>query len=148
MVILSQYSKQWAAIKLLPSNLTMAAKGCLTVCVCMLSDYYKCFKSPDQVVGINIKYTVDGLMIWESINFPTFKFVKRVRNLFDVVSIDDSIKDPDKAVILAINNDAHWVVALKKLPLGFYLCGNPWGGVKTIISQKIISGSAHFTRIK
>lgn len=146
MKILCQYDKLWSKIKLLPSNLTMAAKGCLTTDICMLSDYYGCFKTPDQVVGINIKYTVDGLIIWESINFSTFKFVKRVRNLFDVVSVDESIKDPDKAVILAINNDAHWVVAMKKLPLGMYLCGNPWGGVKTMIHESKISGSAHFIK--
>ena len=146
MIVLNQWDYRWAKIKLLPSNLTMTRYGCTTTAICMLSDYFGCFKTPDQVVGINIKYTVDGLIIWESINFPAFKFVKRVRNLFDVVSVDDSLKDPDKAVILAINNDAHWVVALRKLPLGMYLVADPLGGKKRIVSKKIISGSAHFVR--
>lgn len=143
MVILSQRDRRWSAIKMLPSSLTLGRYGCTTTSISMLSDYFNCFRSPDQIVDFNIKYTIDGLIKWESINFTKFRFEKRVRS-FDPVAIEESLKNPIKAVILEVWNHTHWVVAIKKDIFGNYVIADPWDGNKKTIKKSEITGSAHF----
>ncbi len=81
MMILNQYDPKWASVKMSPSSLTLGRFGCTTTAICMLSDYFKCFVLPPQAVNVNIKYTADGLIIWENIKFDRFKFEKRI-NIF------------------------------------------------------------------
>jgi hypothetical protein len=109
----------------------------------MLSDYFKCFTLPSVAIGHNIQYTKDGLIIWESINFPTFKFVGRYRQ-YAKSTIDECLKAPNRAVILNINNGAHWVTGVSALPFGYYRIADPWGGKMRIIKAKEIVGFATF----
>lgn len=146
MVILGQRDYRWSGIRLTPSKLTCGRYGCTTTCISMLSDYFKCFRMPSEVIGTNIKYTKDGLIMWEAINFPKFAFEKRVRT-FDPSAIQVSLKDPKKAVILEVDH-SHWVVALSKNLFGGYNIADPWTGKKsTTRSYRAVTGSAHFKSI-
>lgn len=142
---LCQRSPLWSDVKMSPSNLTIGRYGCTTTCISMLSDYFKCFVSPRGMVGTNVKYTKDGLIIWTSISFPVFKFEKRLYG-WNNAEIDISLKDPKKAVILEVANGSHWVVAIKKVPFTkHYFIVDPWDGkIKTTVAYKNVTGSAHF----
>lgn len=147
MIYLSQRDLRWANQKMLPSNLTLGRFGCTTTSISMLSDYFKCFVRPDWMIGPNVKYTNDGLIIWQSIEFPKFKFETR-RFGWQLAEIDKSIKDPNKAVILQVNNGAHWVVAIRRIPMTkHYFIVDPWTGrLSTTMAYKNVTGSAHFIR--
>ena len=146
---LSQRNPNWANLHLLPSKLTVGRYGCTTTCISMLSDYFKCYGSPAHVIDKNIKYTVDGLVIWASINFPNFKFESRTFS-FNAPMIDRAINDPNRAVILNVGNKSHWVVALRKVPFTkLYWILDPWDGkVKLSSAYSTIDGAAHFIRTK
>lgn len=143
MIILSQRSRDWKDVLLTPSNLTCGRYGCTTTSLCMLSDYFGCFTTPKDAIGNNIKYTKDGLIIWQAINWPKFAFEKRL-NTFDPVEIEKSLKDPKKAVILEVDH-SHWVVALSKNIFGGYNIADPWSASKTTTRKyRSVTGSAHF----
>ena len=119
----------------------------------MLSDYFKCYRSPADIASSRnpyLKYTDAnhpqgaGLIIWESFSIPPMKFGKRLRKL-DHNEIQISLKDPKKAVILEVEN-RHWVVAVGKVPLtNIYRIYDPWSGQKRLsTAYKSITGSAHF----
>jgi len=141
--LLCQRDIKWTNVKMTPSNLTLGRFGCLITSLCMVSEYFKCFTLPPQAIDTNIKLTKDGLVIWEKINFPTFKFEKRVR-LFDPVAIADSLTDPRKAVVLNIWHGSHWVIALRGSIFGGFVIIDPWDGKKKTIKASEITGSAHF----
>ena len=147
MIKISQTNSAWAKLFLFPSQLTVGRYGCTTCCICMLSDYFKCYKNPIEAIDKNIKYTKGGLIIWQSINFKNFKFEKRVYG-FNKLLIDNSLRHPDKAVILEVNNHSHWVVAIRKVPFtNHYFVVDPWDGkIKTTMNLRNITGSAHFLR--
>lgn len=148
MIILSQQDPRWSKVKLLPSSLTIGRYGCTTTCISMLSNYFKCFETPDRMIGKNTFYTGDnhpqggGLILWHKTKFPNFAFQMRLygRNDFE---INESLKNPKKAVILAINRDSHWVVALRRVGQWIWVA-DPFWGKKRWIHQTIVSGSAHF----
>lgn len=156
MIYLSQRDLRWAGVKLGQSKLTVGRFGCTTTCISMLSDYFGCFATPAElaqgklVIYDLLKYTKDGLLIWKSLNLKHMDFEKRVFGRVDF-DIETSLKDPKKAVILAVNNDAHWVVATsvnkfwRILGRNVYNIIDPWTGKKsTTRAFKNISGSAHF----
>lgn len=147
MIHLSQRDLRWAHVKMAPSNLTLGRFGCTTTALSMLSDYFGCFVDPKRMVDNNVKYTAEGLIIWQSINFPNFKFEKRLFG-WQMAEIDKSLKDPNKAVILQVNNGAHWVVATCRIPgTKHYFIVDPWTGkMSTTLAYKNITGSAHFVR--
>lgn len=141
MVILSQLDQRWSKIKMLPSNITIGKAGCTTTAICMLSDYFKCFRTPDQVVNVNIFYNKDGEIIWSLTKFDKFKFEWRSYGR-DNQKINESLKLKEKACILQIH-DSHWVVAIRRIgPLIWVY--DPWGGTKHFINQSIVTGAAHF----
>ena len=117
MKILSQRDPAWAADKLGASTLTIGRFGCTTTCISMLSDYFGCYKSPLEIAHNASNYTPDGLVVWSRLMFARMQFVRRDRT-FDAAAIADSIKDPNKAVMLEVNNGQHWVVAIRKTLFG------------------------------
>lgn len=146
MIFLSQRDQRWSQIKLLPSNLTIGRYGCTTCCISMLSDYFGCFESPDRIIGKEVKYTKDGLVIWSSINFPKFTFRERFYGQ-DNQKILEALKNPKKAVILNVNDGQHWVVGLSKTLIGNdYLAADPWNGKKISVlkTYRNITGGAIF----
>jgi hypothetical protein len=146
MQILSQRDPKWAGDKLGASSLTLGRWGCTTTCISMLSDYFKCFKSPLEIAHNVSNYTPDGLILWQNLRFDKMCFVRReyVRN---DQAIQEALKNPNKSVILQVNNKAHWVVALRKSFGGNdYLVADPWDGTKCWVIEKYhnITGAAYF----
>ena len=154
MVHLSQQDPRWAKEHLGKSKITVGRYGCTTTCISMLSDYFECFASPkelavSQVIGTELLgYTNDGLIIWQTLNLKHMAFAARLRSRNDF-EIEKSLKDPRKAVILQVNDGAHWVVAIGKVPLlrNVYWVIDPWDGKKkTTRAFRNITGSAHFNQ--
>jgi len=113
----------------------------------MLSDYFKCFIAPDAIAS-NVHNYIGDLINWKALNFKNFGFVWREYQRNDV-RIKDALKDPNKAVILNVNNGAHWVVALRPTLVGnSYIVADPLGGKKVdvIKTYKNITGAAYFAR--
>lgn len=146
MKYLSQQDPKWASVTLGKSRFTIGRYGCTTTCISMLSDYFQCYQSPDAIAKTYATYTLDGLIQWESLRLTHMAFDLRLRQRDDK-SIGASLKDPNKAVILNVNNGAHWVVALSKAPFSndYYIL-DPWDGKKKLACKtyRNIVGSAHF----
>lgn len=149
MVKLSQQDARWAQVKLGQSNLTVGRYGCTTTCLSMLSEYFGAFKTPAQLAG-SLKYTPDGLIIWQSLpSVLPFKIEKRI-TFFSPMDIEISLKDPNKGVILNVNNGAHWVLATYKIPFTnkLYMTNDPWTGTsRASFAYKNIVGSAHMIKL-
>lgn len=147
MKILSQRDPAWAADKLGASTLTIGRFGCTTTCVSMLSDYFGCFKSPPEIAHNVSNYTPDGLIVWSRLTFARMQFVRR-DYAEDKLAILDAIKDQNKAVMLQVNNGAHWVVALKRSLFGNdWIVADPWTGKKcgAKAAYHNVTGAAYFS---
>lgn len=148
MIYLSQHYPAWSGAFLGSSKLKVGDKGCTTTCISMLSDYFGCYQSPLQIANNAHNYTPEGLIIWNNLSFSKMKFVWREYGRNDA-KIQDSIKDPKKAVILQVSNGTHWVVAISKnLIGGDYTVLDPWTGKKcnALATYHNITGSAHFVK--
>lgn len=148
MVNLSQRDPRWASVKLGQSNVTVGRYGCTTTCISMLSDYFKSFIAPGVLASSILKYLKDGRIIWQSVdNIPRMKFEKRMYGQNDA-EIMISLKDKKKAVILEVNNNSHWVVALRRSYWNKkdYIVLDPWTGKQcsALKTYHNITGSAHF----
>lgn len=143
MKILSQRDPQWSAHKIGSSTLTIGRYGCTLTCLSMLTDYFQHFGTPAQIAEHKDWFTKDGLVKWDKLNLKAMTFEKRLYGRNDA-EIEKSLKDPNKAVILQVEN-YHWVVCLGKDVFGRYRIADPWFGDKASINRyKIITGSAHF----
>ena len=146
MIRLCQQDPRWGDMQLKPSNLTMKRYGCTTTAVCMLADKFRKPITPKIALEKGyFKYTDGGLILWESIKVPSLKFNKRVRR-FDKLDLRKQVADRKKGVILAVNNDAHWVAVRGRIPFtDHYWVNDPWDGkVKTTMKFFNISGAAVF----
>lgn len=146
MIYLSQRDPKWAKVKLGSSSLEMWRWGCTTTCISMLSDYFKCYRTPDEIAKEKRNYTPDGLILWGKLNFSKMAFEWRQYGCNEA-RIDASLKDPKKAVILQVDGGRHWVVALRKaFWTNDYVILDPWDGKKTMAKGRYrnITGSAHF----
>lgn len=155
MIYLSQRDLLWGMVKLGASSLTMAKFGCTTCCLSMISDYFGCYVPPTTISANVNNYTKDGLILWNNLRFGKMNFVNRVRYpqpIFraNVSTIKRAMKDRDLAVMLEVNNGAHWIVALRPAFIGSdILCLDPWTGAKcwAIKEYKNITGAAFFKRV-
>lgn len=114
----------------------------------MLTDYFGCDLSPADIAGYTSFYTQDGLVLWNSLNFKCMVFETRRQGRNDQ-AIKTSLKDPNKAVMLQVNDGEHWVVALRSTLFGnSYIVADPWTGQKCDVLKvyKNITGSSHFNR--
>ncbi len=140
----SQRDPAWASQHLGGSNLTIGRYGCTTVSISMLSTYFGDNLNPSQVAN-KIKYT-NGLIIWGSCVFNHFRFDRREYGRNDA-NIKAALKDPNRAVILEVQNGSHWVVATGNSWLGGYKIADPWfGDFSTTSRYKNITGAAYFKR--
>lgn len=145
---LSQRDLAWANERLGSSKLTMGRFGCTTTCLSMISDYFKGFKSPIELAHNINNYTIDGLVLWKSLRFPTMRFVDRIKGE-NRGAIMEALKNRDKAVILQVNDGAHWVVGVRKTMFGDdYVIVDPWDGKKKTLkaTYKNVTGAALFVR--
>lgn len=148
MKILSQRDLAWSSKFLGSSKLTVGRYGCTTTCVSMLSDYFGCYKSPLELAGNAKNYTKDGLILWTNLTFAKMKFTLRANGRDDGM-IQEALKNPNKAVMLQVNNGAHWVVALRKTLFGkSYIVADPWSGDRCDVIKRYhnITGMAFFAK--
>ncbi len=124
----------------------MGRFGCTTTCIADLSTYFGDNLTPDQVRA-KIKYTVNGLVIWQSCNFKNFKFWFREYGRHDQ-NIKNALADPDIAVILQVDNGAHWVVCTGMDILGRFKIADPFFGDRSTVARykNSITGAAYFKR--
>jgi len=145
MLSFCQRNPKWGNLKLGSSVLTMARYGCTTTAISDLSTYFKptMIITPDKMCQY-LKYTSGGLIIWESCQFTNFKFEKRIYGRNDLL-IKECLKDPNRAIILEVDN-SHWVVSTGVNLFGGYKIADPWfGDFATTKRYKQITGSAVFT---
>ena len=114
----------------------------------MLSDYFGCVQSPIEITHNVNNYTKDGLIIWGNLHFKKMIFVKRA-HLFNAAECELYMKEPNKAVLLEVNNGQHWVVGIRKTLFGNdYIVADPWTGRK-VAAKKVyhnITGASFFAR--
>lgn len=150
MVYLSQRDPRWSSVRLGASQLTVGRYGCTTTCISMLSDYFGGFVRPDEIAKRAENYTKDGLVLWTKLELRKMRFEWREYQRNDA-KIREALKDPNRAVILQVDDGAHWVVALRRTMLGLgndYVCLDPWTGKKCDVlkTYRNITGAAFFNR--
>lgn len=148
MIYLTQRDPKWSNKRLGASTLTVGRFGCTTTSIAMISDYFGCYQSPDVIASVPTNYTSDGLIVWSKFKWSKMRFDRRYYGEQTAI-IDEALKNPNKAVILQVDNQAHWVVALRKNLFGKdYVCLDPWDGKKkdTKRTYKNITGFAVFCR--
>lgn len=149
MQFLSQRDSLWASHKMGESDLTLGRWGCTTTAISMLSDYFGCFKTPLQLACNVNNYTKDGLVIWSNLNFDRMTFSWREYGC-NHAHIKAALSNPDTAVILQVNDGAHWVVAYSTRFIGNndYWIIDPWDGKKKKLLSiyRNITGAAYFRR--
>jgi hypothetical protein len=139
---------RWASQKLGASELTVGRFGCTTTAIAMLSDYFKCYKSPLEIASVKKNYTLDGLILWPRLAFANMRWAYREYGRNDA-EITAALKDPKRAVILQVNDGQHWVVATSKVPFfNDYWCADPIDGKnRRVLSRyKNITGASYFER--
>ncbi len=147
---LCQRNPSWADVKIGDTNMTLARWGCLITDLSMLTDYFGDYISPNRIATDKklVMFNNNAQVIWESLCLPSMAFDRRIKYRDDE-AILDSLKNPNKAVIIEVDG-SHWLTGMYKIPLlNKYICADPWTGGTTVIinsSYKVISGSAHFIR--
>jgi len=104
---------------------------------------------PPALASRNEVFTSGGLLIWQSLNLPGIKFLRRIRE-YSYNSILDDVKDKRRAVLLEVNNGTHWVLAIRKafIRQEFLTMDPLYGAYGTAISDHWnITGSAHFLNV-
>lgn len=144
MKLLSQRDPLWADKNIGASTIKVGRYGCTLTCLSMLSDYAGAWMRPDVIAGQKEWFTKDGLVIWTKLGIPGLIFEKRLYGKNEA-EIDESLKDPKKAVILQVQN-YHWVVCVGKNWNKSYRIADPWTGKRANMSKydHDITGSAHF----
>lgn len=145
MDILSQLDERWSQKKIGASSLTIGRYGCTITCIAMLSTYFGCPMMPDEIAAHGDWFTPQGLILWNKLVFPKFKFVYRYYTRDDM-KIEEMIKGPLTACILEVDNHSHWVVPQTAIPMNDYRIADPWGGreAKAVATYKNITGFSTF----
>lgn len=150
MISYSQRDIRWANARMGQSSLTIGRYGCTTSCMADLSTYFGDNLTPLQL-SQTIKYTSDGLVLWQSCKFPHFEFWFRQYGRNEV-DIKNALADPKLAVILQVANGSHWVVATGAPTLfnRYFRIADPWDGFKTDMRKygNSITGAAYFKKVE
>jgi lysozyme len=135
---LSQRDPKWSFKTIGNSNSTIGMYGCTITCISMASSWFNCFQDPSWMAK-NLRFLND-LVLWKSIDEKTcFDFEWRFYK-YDALRISDGINSVNKICLLNVYN-RHWVVALKKVPLGYWVA-DPWSGIGKFYLTSSISGGA------
>lgn len=147
MQYLSQRDIRWKDERLGASVLTVGKYGCTTTGISMLTDYFGCFVSPKDIARNRHNYTRSGLILWGDLDFKNMKFVWRDYKE-DKTRIADACKQKNKAVLLTVDGDSHWVVAVRPIEGGDYIIIDTWDGKKKNLKSayKKVTGAAFFER--
>lgn len=143
MIRLSQRDIRWGGKPIGKTNVLIRDKGCVITNISMLSDYFGQLQHPSWMAK-NLEFTSGALLIWKSIDkVLNFKFEWRFYS-YQEQRILAAIKDPKKACLLEIKK-SHWVIALKKVPFGYWVA-DPWDGKNKFMNTSTISGGAILTK--
>ncbi|MDE2104273.1 MAG: hypothetical protein KGL39_43955 [Patescibacteria group bacterium] len=135
--------------------MTVGFYGCTTTCLSMLSDYFGCYVSPDQLAHNAHNYTPDGLIVWSNLLFGHMAFVQRDFNpTTDGIFL--ALAGKDTAVMLEVQlaKGKHWLVGARNpYPWEFghkgdFRAADPWTGKYIWVKQTYgnITGAAFFKR--
>jgi len=148
MLLYSQRDPRWRALLLGSSGLNMGQAGCLVTSIAMLSTYFKPDKTPAEIVTSS-KFTMQGLLIWNSLQLGGFKFYRRAYTREDA-EIRRHLADNHLAVVLQTRNGTHWVVATGRDWFGgLYKIADPLVGDRATLAryQNSLTGAAYFKRV-
>lgn len=70
---LSQRDFRWGNLPIGKSSFLVKDFGCTLTCLSMISQYFGCYRSPEEISKMDI-FDSGGRMIWTKLNFPTFSF--------------------------------------------------------------------------
>lgn len=134
--LLKQSDPHWANVTLGQTTLPLRSKGCVVTSLAMADSYFRLdFKFPDQLAK-ELKFTADGLVMWESLPQALSFRLERRLNVYDSKVIDESLRDPKRAVILEVNHGQHFVLGLKRIPLtNTYWVADPLTGTKRLYNN-------------
>lgn len=139
--IFCQRDKRWSNTTLGKTNRTMAQVGCTTTGIAISGTWFGETILPGDLCK-KLRYTDDARILWASIGevFKTMEFWWRFYK-YDQVLIDEALKNPNKTLLLNVDDGGHWVVALKRIPLTKkFWVADPWDGRKKIYSG-IVGGA-------
>lgn len=139
-----------SGVKIGNSGLTMGRIGCTTCCISSIHSYFYPINpvKPQDLARQAGLYTLGGLIIWARLSLRGMRFERRTFGRNDV-EIRAAIKDPDRAVILQVNNESHWVVATGVSFLrNDFVAHDPLTGGSCNVLAKYgnITGAAYFRR--
>jgi hypothetical protein len=151
---LNQRDPKWAKLKIGNSPYTLGAKGCVTVNLSSLAQWYvSTFHNgkvvlPDELVK-QLKYTATGLLYWKSIDDSElpFKFVYRYYKRDDI-RIQNIMKSTYNSCMLQVDNGKHWVVPVGYSRVFGYRIYDPYYSDVVYLNKRYgngIQGFAEFT---
>ena len=146
--IYSQRDLRWASRKIGQSDLTIGRWGCCLSSICMIGSYFGEEITPLQFAANANNFNKEGLVTWSNLKFNKMKFDRRSYLAGDS-DIKRAISDPDRAVILQVNDGQHWLVAIRATFWGNdFVCADPFTGKKCLSKRDYhnISGCAFFSR--
>ena len=127
MNILCQQDKRWASKFLGKTKYNLGRWGCTTTGI--TQGYNLLFgkqKTPANVAQI-LDYTPEGYILWKSLQKLNLRLTERFYGRKDV-SIMEGLKNPNKFVLLQVNNN-HWVFLMGRwIPILGYRIADPWKG--------------------
>lgn len=152
----SQIDPRWGGDKIGPSITTIHMAGCALTALCNGANAIlgTDWKPPQIAHNANLFVaekdgTVD-ILNWDK----AAAFIGKIKHdgndeFENDAKIDLYLKDPNKFVILHVNNNLHFVLAWKKNILGRYMCLDSWDGkVKDVKNHyKNIKGARYFSKI-
>ena len=142
-ILINQRDPLWKDVKLGLSKTTLAESGCLISDLCMAASYWGVHLTPDEVARHTESFDKLGEYQWNYPNFP-FKLEKRIDGRNDA-EIMKSLKDPNRAVVLQVDNKEHFVLAISRDIFGRYRAADSWWGdiCDPIARWHDITGSRH-----
>lgn len=109
---LKQTDHRWSDVRIGNSLCKLGRWGCTVLSLCMaLGDLQNRFVSPANAARY-WKFDRQGRILWKETAFNGMEFVKRYYRK-DLDIIEEYANDPDKVVIIAVNNDSHWLYVRK-----------------------------------
>ena len=145
-----QRDPRWAQVRIGESHATLGRSGCTCSCLSMLSSFFDCFQTPDQIASHNGWFNTLGEVLWNKLQFARMVFTNRQYGRNDIM-IKAAIKGPNTAVMLQVAHGSHWVVALRPTLLGrSYIVADPWLGDSCDVIKRYgnITGAAYFRSAK
>jgi len=159
---LSQRDPRWGKVKMGNSQVDIAHYGCLITCIAMVSQFFGEEITPEEIAKQKGWFNSLGSFIWINSDFSNMSFRWREGSespMSGKSPIDmDLIKsylasgknlpsDNNRAVILQVANESHWVLGLWEQN-GDILAIDPWTGktCEVLKEYKNITGAALFVR--